>query len=200
MGFDEDLAKATAEKRAAAIAANEPRLDPLTDFNRLLAEFQEDVLKAVAALKENDVPSQVVLIHSLGSGTSQVRYRSYNRRGWHLGGGLCLFDDGTWKIGGSILKRDQEQAQVRLDSNGSVWWRAKDWESLGASGVAPGETAIWIWNDQYGETPQPSDLRDWGDGKEIAFDIDRGNVDGIASYVSLRGALIAGVADLISSL
>lgn len=114
-------------------------------------------------------------------------------------GGLCLFDDNTWKIGGSILTRDQEQAQVSLDSHGSVWWRAKDWESLGACGVAPGETAIWIWNDQYAETPQPSDLRDWGDGIEIAFDRDRGNVDGIASYFPLRGALIAGVADMLSS-
>lgn len=200
MGFEEELAQAVDAKRAAAaIAANVPKLDPLEDYNRLLAEFGQDVAKAVSALKENGIPSQKVVVHSLGSGTSQVRYQSYSRRGWHLGGGLCLFDDNSWKIGGSILKRDQEQAQVSLDSPGSVWWSAKDWESLGACGVAPGEAAIWIWNDQYDETPQPSDLRDWGDGIELAFDIDRHNADGIPSYAPLRGTLIDGLADMFSS-
>ena len=69
MGFAEDLAKATVEKKAVLeeyriaeeMAAAWPAFDPLEDYKRLMAEFNVDVQKAVSVLKENNVPHIIVV-------------------------------------------------------------------------------------------------------------------------------------------
>ena len=93
------------------------------------------------------------------------------------------------------MKRAEKQVPYGPGSHGSLMRAFRNWDDLGACGVAPGgwATSIATDDDAYPH-PHSSDVRDLGDGKELTLDPSAIDPYAEANYVSLRGVLINYVA------